>query len=159
MENRTQLVTVKGYSSTPVSVPSGVPQGSHLGPLFFGVFINDLIYRISSPSLLYADDLKIFRQIDAVDQCMHLQNDLHKIQEWCVHNKMILNVDKCYIISFTRKKNKILHLYSIRDTILKRVEVVRDLGVLMDEQLTFRPHYDNILKKKSCHPGFHLKVN
>ncbi|CAH2088841.1 unnamed protein product [Euphydryas editha] len=57
---RSQLVAIKGFTSSPVIITSGVPQGSHLGPLFFIIFINDLVDRLSCPCLLYADDLKIF---------------------------------------------------------------------------------------------------
>jgi len=38
-----------------------LPQGSHLGPLLFGLMTNDLPYVIkSSTVLMYADDVIVF---------------------------------------------------------------------------------------------------
>ncbi|XP_077287822.1 uncharacterized protein LOC143912421 [Arctopsyche grandis] len=53
-----------GFSSAPRIIPSGVPQGSHLGPLLFIIFINDLIPLLKCQCLLYADDLKGFNPIN-----------------------------------------------------------------------------------------------
>ena len=37
----------------------GVPQGSGLGPLFFMVYINELVDDISSDAKLFADDTSL----------------------------------------------------------------------------------------------------
>ncbi|CAH0553794.1 unnamed protein product [Brassicogethes aeneus] len=52
---------------------SGVPQGSNLGSLMFLIFINDLPSNLNVPSLLFADDLKVFFQISSIQDCINLQ--------------------------------------------------------------------------------------
>ncbi|XP_045454348.1 uncharacterized protein LOC123663726 [Melitaea cinxia] len=42
LRDRSQAVAIKGYTSSFVPITSGVPQGSHLGPLLFNVFVNDI---------------------------------------------------------------------------------------------------------------------
>uniref|UniRef100_A0A2H1WPT2 SFRICE_019270 n=1 Tax=Spodoptera frugiperda TaxID=7108 RepID=A0A2H1WPT2_SPOFR len=64
VENRTQAVVLQGYTPGWTSVPSGVPQGSILGPLLFILFISDIKYCFKhSYILLYADDMKILKII------------------------------------------------------------------------------------------------
>ncbi|KAL1395549.1 hypothetical protein pipiens_011164 [Culex pipiens pipiens] len=104
LSNRSAYVKVAGFLSSGYNIHSGVPQGSHLGPLF----INDLCSRLQSSKLLYADDLKIFRQIsDAGDVRAH-QNDINKLLRWCAQNGMEVNEKKCKLISFYRIRRPIL---------------------------------------------------
>lgn len=41
LDGRTQLLNFGGASSRTISVPSGAPQGLHLGPVLFALFVND----------------------------------------------------------------------------------------------------------------------
>ena len=43
-----------------------MPDGSVLGPSLFLAFINDIPELLDSNCLLYADDLKVFRSVEAV---------------------------------------------------------------------------------------------
>jgi len=95
LSNRKQRVCIKGRWSSWISVWSGVPQGSVLGPLLFLIFINDLDEDISSNILKFADDTKIFREVRNCTECSHLQDDLDKLVSWAQKWQMEFNVDKC----------------------------------------------------------------
>lgn len=157
LNNRSQLVALRGYLSSPIDVTSGVPQGSHLGPVLFVVFINDLIKNISSDCLLYADDLKIFRTIKSSEDCDILQKDLNAVSHWCKANLMYLNIEKCFVITFTNKYQQIVNDYSIDEQVLKRKYVAKDLGITFDSKLSFREHYQEIVTKANQLLGFILR--
>lgn len=66
-------VRVDGHLSSNYDVKTGVPQGSHLGPILFNIFINDIGVNFNSEYLLYADDLKIYRRITSNSDSQALQ--------------------------------------------------------------------------------------
>lgn len=157
LQNRSQLVIVRGFKSCCQAIPSGVPQGSHLGPLFFLVFINDLGSTIASKYKLYADDLKIYREINTTNDIDALQRDLDSVDIWCHKNSMVLNSTKCHFINFTRKKNPHRVAYKINGIVIKEVMSIRDLGVIVDRKMDFREHYEHIIKKAGKLGGFVIR--
>ncbi|XP_063923769.1 uncharacterized protein LOC135137920 [Zophobas morio] len=60
--DRKQYVHCCGYDSDVITVLSGVPQGSVLGPLLFLLFINDISNELDVEFSLYADDIKIYNR-------------------------------------------------------------------------------------------------
>jgi len=64
LTRRFQSVVLNGISSHPVSVQSGVPQGTILGLLMFLLYINDISNNVYSPLRLFADDCLLYRVIN-----------------------------------------------------------------------------------------------
>lgn len=160
LELRSQRVALNGYVSPPTFIPSGVPQGSVLAPLLFAIFINDIDKCfMQSDVLLFADDMKVSKSIITIDDATNLQNDLLRLENYCLKNKLDLNIQKCNIISFTRKPKPILFPYKINNQLLERTDKVRDLGILLDSKLLFDQHVDAITKKANQLLGFLLRLS
>ena len=94
--NRTQLVEYQNVRSQLFRPTSGVPQGSNLGPLLSLLFINDLPTTMNCHKLIFADD-----------DCHHLQNCVSELSRWCNTNRLKLNIDKCCVLTYTKKKQPI----------------------------------------------------
>ncbi len=80
--NRKQRVLCDRVTSDWDNVPSGVPQGSILGPLLFIIYVNDIGNTFSSQARLYADDCTIFRNVSSQQDQISLQRDLNQLFEW-----------------------------------------------------------------------------
>ena len=64
LTHRLQRIVVNGTYSDWLSVRSGVPQGSVLGPLLFLLYIDDFHNIVRHSKLkLYADDVALYREI------------------------------------------------------------------------------------------------
>ena len=60
LAHRSLRVQVESTLSQPRRITAGVPQGSHLGPILFTVFINDLPAAVPTSTSLYADDALLY---------------------------------------------------------------------------------------------------
>ena len=100
LENRQQRVKINGSFSKFQNLSLGVPQGSALGPLFFNIYINDLLLSIQETSICnYADDTTIFTTDKNLDNViMRLENDSTVLFQWFQDNFMKLNTEKCHFM-------------------------------------------------------------
>jgi hypothetical protein len=151
LKDRRQRVKVNGTLSDWVEVTSGVPQGSVLGPVLFVVFINDLPEVVESICSMYADDTKIYRSVDTVEDFARLQSDLDNLTTWAEKWQMKFNADKCQVLQLGQKNAK--HVYSMKSAEgdgrveLGSSSVERDLGVHIDNELKFSKHIETQVNK------------
>ena len=154
---REQCVVLNGKTSGWVPVVSGVPEGSICGPFLFVLFCNDIPSYLSSTCLMYADDLKLCKQIRSPDDAVALQTDLQKLCSWSDDWKLKLNPTKCKVITFSLRKKPILASYRINDVTLDRASEMRDLGVILDSKLTFGSHIDDAVGRANRALGTYLR--
>ena len=90
-----QFTIVDGLVSDPLSITTGVPQGSILGPLLFIMYLKDRIYlhlEINATltiANMYADDTAFFTSSSNLNVInVNLQDDLESVSTWLNVNKI-----------------------------------------------------------------------
>lgn len=155
LQNRSYQVKFRNFFSNPFVAKSGVPQGSHLGPLLFILAINDVSFCIRhSEILIFADDMKIFKSINSTSDRLLLQHDLDSFVIWCNKNGLNLNPIKCQTMTFSKKRTPSYFDYKISQHSLGRVHSFKDLGVLFTSDLDFTEHINLIVNKANSMLGF-----
>ena len=116
-----------------------------MGPSLFLVFINDIIDDVSSPLRLFADDSVIYRTINSATDHQLLQEDVYKLFDWSNRWQMSFNVQKCYVISITRKTTKKSNFtYKMSGQTLPTVPSSKYLGITISDKLKWSEHVKDI---------------
>lgn len=154
LSGRTQRVKFNSKLSRVINVTSGVPQGSHLGPILFVLYLNDLPSCVrSSNILMYADDVKLFLPVSKINDSLLLQEDFCRLSKWCKVNDMSLNLKKCKVMSFTRS-TLLPTRYFCGNYEIEKVSNFKDLGVIFDGKLRFNLHIDACVVRGMSLLGF-----
>jgi hypothetical protein len=144
---RTQGVRVRGELSEEVTVTSGVPQGSVLGPLLFLAYVNDIGRNIKPTFRFFADDCVIYRKITEVEDMINLQGDVDRLGEWEVVNAMKTNPSKSMAACCTRARVKDPLSYSLMDTLIPEAKSCKYLGITLRSELSLVDHLNYTVKK------------
>ena len=121
-------------------VISGVPQGSVLGPILFVIYINTLIDVVKHSDLfLFADNNKLFKTIQTEQDSSLLLYGIDSMYNWTLNSLLLFHPKKCFTMHIdTKSTGSIIQAtYKMNDNTLERELELKDLGVIVDNHLTF----------------------
>ena len=146
--NRYQYTRVENSKSETVPVTTGVPQGSALGPLFFAIYINDIVKVIKYTKVfIYADDVVLVdSNSNPLNIKLNLENDLSNITNYFEFNDLYINHSKTKWMLFTRNTNVTFQI-EINGVPIERTEEFTYLGLVIDSKLTFSNHILKLSKR------------
>ena len=154
LDNRSQFVSIDGYSSDIQAIKCGVPQGSILGPKLFILYVNDICNLSKLEKFIFfADDTNMLCSANDVEQLENNYCVLGKLQLWFSINKLSFNVAKTNYMLFSGRTRVPGINMRIKYTQITRVRVTKCLGVLIDESLNWKDPTSRFMSKLSISVG------
>jgi Reverse transcriptase (RNA-dependent DNA polymerase) len=96
-------------------------------------------------TLFFADDFQLYSSDQKQDfsECVaRVNHDLEQIRQWAIKNGLSLNASKTQSIVICRNKNRFpdpLPTTFLGNTAFRYSQTVKNLGIVMDERLTWLP--------------------
>ena len=162
LADRRQYVELNSKKSSTLPLPTGVPQGSILGPLLFLIYINDLPSVAKLKCVSFADDSNFLTQgNDLAALTKSLTEELKHISDFFKANQLKLNAKKTKMVIF--RKTKLPPNHQEMNVYLEGVKLDKDesaefLGITIDSTLTWDKHCSNVANKISRHNGMLNRV-
>ena len=172
LSERSSCVKVDTSSSSQTPSPTGVSQGSVLGPLLFVLFLSPIASVIQPTSELsnknttvsfhqYADDTQLLIGTNSstlVIQVDELESCTIRVNNWLLQNGLHLNPSKSEAIAFFNPRSKPLatlaksiQSISVAGSPIKLQSSIKSLGVHLDSQMSFDKQVSEICKASYFH--------
>ena len=150
LTNRKQYPVVDGKQSTVRNITCGVPRGSTLGPLLFIIYMNDLPLASNFRTRTFADDTSLTLSNSNIKQLeKNVNTKVKKIYDWMCLNKLSINYTKTKFLLITKKRNIVDFNVTMNNRKIERKSHVKDLGVIIDNALLWKPHTKQVCTKIS----------
>ena len=143
LSNRTQRVKLDSTLSSWLKILLGVTQGSIPSPLFFNIFLNDMLWLIEKTDICnFADNNTIYSCAKSVNDVIeNLQSDLKIALKWFKDNQMMANPGKFQFMILS--KNTINKSIVINNKTIESSKSVKLLGLTIDNKLNFGIHINS----------------
>ena len=149
-------------SSSLMDITAGISQGSVLGPLFFVIYVNDIInYTGNSVKIIMlADDTNIFISSRSLDDLFEKANKiLLKLRRYIDANYLYINLKKSKYMCFRSNRAKLSHYSLFYDNFeLEQVQTIKFLGIFISNTLTWDEHIKYLTRKLSRISGSLYKL-
>ena len=149
------IAKLQAYAYDFLTLLSGVPQGSILGPILFNIFLNDLLSTLKLSDLFnFADDNSISTTSDNIDHLLlTLKHEWELAVKWFKDNQMIVNPDKFQAMILQNSRNTKNYepvKLEIGSTKIETKNTVKLLRITIDNKLNFEEHISELCKKPPC---------
>ncbi len=146
LTGRSFRVAWGGEVSAEYQLATGVPQGSVIGPLLFSTYTTSLGPIIQAHGFsyhCYADDAQLYLSFQPDDPTVaaRISGCLANISTWMKEHHLQLNLAKTELLVLPATPT-LQHDFTIQlgSSTITPSNSVRNLGVIFDDQLTFKKH-------------------
>ena len=163
LSNRKQFVFHDNECYSAVEdINVGVPQGSVLGPLFFILYVNDIIScaEASVEFILFADDTKIsIYALTSEELYCKANKILRQLKSYIDANYLHINLKKSKYIHFrSNRQHTISNTVYYDNFRLEQVPTIKFLGIIISETLVWNEHIKSVTRKLSNFTGSLYKI-
>ena len=134
------------------------PTGFNSGTIIISIYMNDVPYCTEYFNfILYADDTTLNSTIQIPSMSpININSELAKVYDWLAVNKLSLNVKKTKYIIFhaiNKRIEGVVPDLTINGIPLERVQTFNFLGLLLNENMSWKPHIDLLSNKLAKYAG------
>ena len=160
LTNRKFKVIANGIMSDSEEVLSGVPQGTVLAAILFIIMISDIDENVKACIVrCFADDTRVSKKIKDDEDKNKMQEDLCSIYKWAEDNIMKFNDKKFEQLNYGVLNSDPIEPYkNPSNENIASSDIVKDLGVITNGNLTFKEHIDSSITASKIMSGMILRT-